>query len=473
VLLVVLPMMACGDDPCPIGSFRRDGRCIASTPDAGGGEGEGEGEGADAGVDAAVDSGCDAGLIVFSDLDHDGFGDDDTAALVCDEPSGSVRQAGDCDDEDATTNPDAEESCDFDDNDCDGLVDTDLQAWTMEPVRLTDDDVEAFETQILPVDDGYLVAWSMETAGGLYEVHSLKVGENFEVLIPERFVIDLPDFLYFTDLVRRGDSILLLAFRRRDWGTQSRAVELDQDGEIGTDLELGFADTELGLKVEGEPTSTGIVGFFTLQDADALRRRTYVRYWEPGAAVTLVGAQFDDAMVRDAAGGADSDRVAVVLLGELDSELYIAAVDNEGAALIPPVRLTDTNGAARIGGIAATDQGFLVLYYVDGDPVTTVALDPDLNTLSSEATNLAAGFSPPDTIGCIGSDCFAMMGQAGHGFGIRFSTDGRVSGAPVALRDHVAGVDVATQQNGYVTSSAVTLVIGEDRELFVDRFGCP
>lgn len=74
--------------------------------------------GADAGADAPS---CPLG---YTDADGDGAGDDATVREVCDPlPSGVTRRSGDCDDTDATTGPDASESCDGRDEDCDGAVD--------------------------------------------------------------------------------------------------------------------------------------------------------------------------------------------------------------------------------------------------------------------------------------------------------------------------------------------------------------
>ena len=63
------------------------------------------------------------GVIYYLDADDDGFGAADTAAIACLIPEGSVEVADDCDDNEATTNPDGEEFCDAIDNNCNGIVD--------------------------------------------------------------------------------------------------------------------------------------------------------------------------------------------------------------------------------------------------------------------------------------------------------------------------------------------------------------
>ena len=61
----------------------------------------------------------------FRDVDGDGFGLDSEAFEGCQPGADWALQGGDCDDADAAENPDADEVCDGDDDDCDGIVDED------------------------------------------------------------------------------------------------------------------------------------------------------------------------------------------------------------------------------------------------------------------------------------------------------------------------------------------------------------
>ena len=61
----------------------------------------------------------------YTDSDGDGYGDSGAVVQACDQPSGSVVNATDCDDTDAAINPLATEVCDLVDNNCDSLVDDD------------------------------------------------------------------------------------------------------------------------------------------------------------------------------------------------------------------------------------------------------------------------------------------------------------------------------------------------------------
>ena len=77
-----------------------------------------------------VDDDCDgvvdpdsAGTTWYIDHDGDGFGSDDYTTVACDQASGWLADAGDCDDLDAETYPGAPEACDGHDDDCDGELD--------------------------------------------------------------------------------------------------------------------------------------------------------------------------------------------------------------------------------------------------------------------------------------------------------------------------------------------------------------
>ena len=61
----------------------------------------------------------------YTDSDADGYGDSGVVVQACDQPSGAVVDATDCDDTDAAINPLATEVCDLVDNDCDTLIDDD------------------------------------------------------------------------------------------------------------------------------------------------------------------------------------------------------------------------------------------------------------------------------------------------------------------------------------------------------------
>jgi len=93
----------------------------------------------------------------YTDSDGDGFGDAASSTQACEAPSGTVSDATDCDDSDATASPGQAEVCDGVDNDCDTEVDEDsaLDAGTWH----ADDDGDGF-------GDAYDASVSCEAASG-------------------------------------------------------------------------------------------------------------------------------------------------------------------------------------------------------------------------------------------------------------------------------------------------------------------
>ena len=63
------------------------------------------------------------GITLYEDADDDGFGDASAAVVVCDAAAGLVADDTDCDDDDDTVFPGADEVDDLIDNDCDTLCD--------------------------------------------------------------------------------------------------------------------------------------------------------------------------------------------------------------------------------------------------------------------------------------------------------------------------------------------------------------
>ena len=61
----------------------------------------------------------------YLDADGDDHGTDESQVLACDPPDNYVMSGGDCDDNDPSIFPDANETCDGEDEDCDFLVDED------------------------------------------------------------------------------------------------------------------------------------------------------------------------------------------------------------------------------------------------------------------------------------------------------------------------------------------------------------
>lgn len=80
-------------------------------------------DGLDNNCSGRVDEQAADGTPWFADFDGDGFGDPTNGVIVCGEAPGYIADSGDCDDTDPTVFPDAVETCDGRDQDCDGTVD--------------------------------------------------------------------------------------------------------------------------------------------------------------------------------------------------------------------------------------------------------------------------------------------------------------------------------------------------------------
>jgi len=115
------------DEACdaPAGYVGNDEDCDDGDGDANPGADEYcDGHDDDCDGDVDEDDAVDASTW-YHDGDGDGYGDPADSVEACDQPADHVANAEDCDDGDGAVNPDADEVCDGEDNDCDGTVDED------------------------------------------------------------------------------------------------------------------------------------------------------------------------------------------------------------------------------------------------------------------------------------------------------------------------------------------------------------
>jgi hypothetical protein len=99
--------------------------------------------------DGGTDLGATDALTWYLDGDADGFGQTASTTTACTQPAGYVGEGADCDDADAAVSPDALETCNGVDDDCDGAVDSSVDggnACDSDGDGLSDDDEEAGTT---------------------------------------------------------------------------------------------------------------------------------------------------------------------------------------------------------------------------------------------------------------------------------------------------------------------------------------
>ncbi len=104
----------------PQGYAAKDGDCDDSNPKTNPAATE-TCNGVDDDCDGFVDE--DGTNLFYADNDGDGYGDPAVSQQACDPPETFVSDATDCDDTDNTVHPDADESCNSVDDDCDGWID--------------------------------------------------------------------------------------------------------------------------------------------------------------------------------------------------------------------------------------------------------------------------------------------------------------------------------------------------------------
>jgi hypothetical protein len=136
------PVVACGPGP---GLVEGDDDCDDGNPDAAPGLDEVCDE-VDNDCDGTVDE--DVNTVYWADLDGDGWGSA-ASTSACAPPAGYAARNGDCDDGDGGVNPDAAESCNTVDDDCDGDIDEPdaFDALTF----YTDGDGDAYGDPLRPV----------------------------------------------------------------------------------------------------------------------------------------------------------------------------------------------------------------------------------------------------------------------------------------------------------------------------------
>ena len=111
-----------------------------------------------------------SGITWYADVDNDGFGNSNSTSESCEIVAGYVANSDDCDDSVAEINPDATESCDNLDNDCDGIIDN--NALVTECVMPTDFNISNI------TNTAALLEWQQSGCVQAIRIHWRKVGSS-------------------------------------------------------------------------------------------------------------------------------------------------------------------------------------------------------------------------------------------------------------------------------------------------------
>ncbi len=91
--------------------------------------------------------------VYYLDADGDGYGDPNVFDRALSQPEGWVLDTSDCDDNDATINPDGTDVCNNSDDDCNGQVDDNADASCDDGVTCTQDACDGARNEV-PYEPG-------------------------------------------------------------------------------------------------------------------------------------------------------------------------------------------------------------------------------------------------------------------------------------------------------------------------------
>jgi len=115
-------------------------------------------DGLDNDCDDAIDEEASDARTFYADVDGDGYGDEESPVVACEQPEDTAIQAGDCDDGLDEVNPEGQEICNDLDDDCNGTIDDDASDALS---FYADDDEDGYGdpddiTQACSVPEGYV-----------------------------------------------------------------------------------------------------------------------------------------------------------------------------------------------------------------------------------------------------------------------------------------------------------------------------
>lgn len=329
------------------------------------------------------------------DADGDGFGAPDATVEDCAPPEGYVVDAGDCADDAAGVNPDATETCDVVDDDCDGAIDEGTLALATDPTSLgaLDSDVRSVTVARAREAGGYVTVW-------VDDLRTLKARSVSAAGVPEAeawtlasLPTDVPALPKAT-LIEGVAGARLFVSWRDDEGVWIRAVD-PASGSLEPTLQLGAAAN--ARPVELLELDDAVVAIWTTEDAAWARRLDRADGTPLGEATRLADA---DTAPTDALGASAVvlDPAGTILLGvlafdpvDVTRDAYVHRIEiGETVTLderpgrfelpsdaaprsiqlvVDPARdATEPNGLAFLGWGAAPDRRTRVFRFVPSAP---------------------------------------------------------------------------------------------------------
>ena len=291
------------------------------------------------------DPGLVDGGVFYADSDGDGYGDPGATVAACRAPSGYVVDDGDCDDEDPSVHPAADEQCNGVDDDCDGSIDDGLTSSTWYPDRDSDgygDSTAGIEACEAP---GEYIAEAGDCDDGDAAVHPGAtelcngVDDDCDTEIDEG--LDWVVWYADVDLDGYGDPDLALEACAQPSGHVARAGDCDDsDGAVSpaaTEVCDGLDNDCDGLVDSDDDSVTGSAIWYSDSDGDSYGDASSITEacsQPPGTVADATDCDDSDAAINPGAtelcNGVDDDCDGSVDVGAVDIITWYA--DDDGDA---------------------------------------------------------------------------------------------------------------------------------------------